>query len=156
MFVHPGDASLYEDLDAALRESPAAAGVVRQAQAYRRLQVLPFDHDRRMVSVLLENASGARRIVTKGAPEVVFARATSVPEDLRDALEREFAAGNRVVAIAGRPAPAQQELDRSDERDLEVRGLLVFLDPPKPSARTAIARLCDLGVATKVVTDTPA
>ena len=61
-------------------------------------------------------------------------------------------AGNRVVAVAVRPAPGEDALDDRSERDLALRGLLVFLDPPKPSAAPALRRLSELGITTKIVT----
>ena len=139
-------------LDAALWEAPVAAGATTAVEAYHRLAALPFDHNRRLASVLVEDAAGGRQLVTKGAPESVFARAASVPAGLRDAADREFAAGNRVVAVAVRAARGETGLTAADEHDLEVRGLLVFLDPPKPTAVSALRRLAELGITTKVVT----
>jgi Mg2+-importing ATPase len=155
--VAGGHAAGGNPLDVALWESPAA-GHHRQALAgYRRLDTLPFDHERRAVSVLVEDAGGHRLIITKGAPESVLARCAEVPAPARARLDAEFAAGNRVVAVASRPADGQQQLTAADERDLEFRGLLVFLDPPKPSARAALTRLAGLGITVKILTgDNPA
>ncbi|HVN13587.1 MAG TPA: magnesium-translocating P-type ATPase [Kineosporiaceae bacterium] len=139
-------------LDAALWAGVTAPAERDAAAAYRRLSVLPFDHDRRLVTVLVDSPSGERLLVTKGAPESVFQRAKTVPDAVRAAADREFSAGNRVVAVATRPVPDATAVGPDDERDLEVRGLLVFLDPAKPSARAALARLADLGIAVKVVT----
>jgi Mg2+-importing ATPase len=124
---------------------------------YTRLAVLPFDHERRMVSVLVRDRAGELTLITKGAPESVLDRCIDVPASANNALAAEFAAGNRVVAVATRPAP---DLDRprpEDERGLHLIGLLVFLDPPKEDAAEALRRLADLGIAVKVVTgDNPA
>jgi Mg2+-importing ATPase len=80
-----------------------------------------------------------------------------VPAAARARLDAEFAAGNRVVAVASRPAPGQPSVGAADERDLQLRGLLVFLDPAKASARQALARLSRLGITVKVLTgDNPA
>lgn len=139
-------------LDQALWESPAAA-VGREALASsRRLGVLPFDHDRRMTSVTVEDASGAAVLVTKGAPEAVLDRCVEVPAAAHEALEREFAAGNRVVAVATRPAPGRGAPTAADEAELRLAGLLVFLDRPKPDAEAALTRLRNLGITVKVVT----
>ncbi len=139
-------------LDAALWAGVIAPAERDAAAAYRRRAVLPFDHDRRLVTVLVDNPSGERLLVTKGAPESVFERAKTVPDAVHAAADREFSAGNRVVAVATRPVPGATAITTDDERDLEVRGLLVFLDPAKPSARAALARLAGLGIAAKVVT----
>ncbi|MFB9681108.1 magnesium-translocating P-type ATPase [Streptosporangium vulgare] len=144
-------------LDLALWDSSAAATVHERLGRYRRLALLPFDHERRTVSVLVERDDGHRLIVSKGAPEAVLARCADVPAQASAALEAEFAAGNRVVAVATRDAPDATALTAADERDLVFRGLLVFLDPPKAGARDALRRLAGLGITVKVLTgDNPA
>ena len=144
-------------LDHALWSSPAAA-VQRAALAgHTTLGVLPFDHERRMVSVLVQDAQQVRTLVTKGAPETVLDRCVDVPAAARDALALEFAAGNRVVAVATRVMTEQRPAAASDESGLTLAGLLVFLDPPKLDAAAALQRLSRLGVTVKIVTgDNPA
>ncbi|WP_432825515.1 magnesium-translocating P-type ATPase [Dactylosporangium sp. CA-092794] len=139
-------------LDLALWASPAAAAYRIGLDRYRRLATLPFDHDRRLVSVLAADGAGHRVLVTKGAPEAVLARCANVPNGARDVLAAEFAAGNRVVAVATRPAGDVSTLTAEAERDLRLSGLLVFLDPPKPDAAQALQRLAGLGIAAKIVT----
>ncbi|MGZ4447524.1 MAG: magnesium-translocating P-type ATPase [Nocardioides sp.] len=142
-------------LDQALLDSPATAHVRPATAATGRVALLPFDHDRRMVSVLVRDGADLL-LVTKGAPETVLERCVEVPDAARAALEREFEAGNRVVAVASRPA-YDEHLTAADERDLRLVGFLVFLDPPKPGAAEALARLAGLGITVKVVTgDNPA
>jgi P-type Mg2+ transporter len=144
-------------LDVALWDSPAATGQRAALGRYRRLATMPFDHERRLVSVLTEDDQGSRMVITKGAPEGLLERCADVPDSARTALEAEFAAGNRVIAVATRDAPGQSSLTAADEHDLRFRGLLVFLDPPKPDARAALRRLAGLGVTVKVLTgDNPA
>ena len=139
-------------LDVALWDSPAAAGQRAALARYRRLATVPFDHERRLVSVLTEDDRGHRMIITKGAPESLLERCASVPGAARKALDGEFAAGNRVVAVATREAEGRSSITPADEHDLTFRGILVFLDPPKPDARAALQRLADLGVTVKILT----
>ncbi|MBS2965880.1 magnesium-translocating P-type ATPase [Actinocrinis puniceicyclus] len=139
-------------LDVALWRSPAAGAATDGSRGTARLAILPFDHQRRMTSVLVEEPGGMRTLITKGAPEAVLERCVRVPQSAREALDREFAAGNRVIAVAGRPAPAAAALGPGDEKDLTLAGFLVFLDAPKTSARAALERLAALGVAVKVIT----
>lgn len=139
-------------LDQALWESPASQPERASLAAYTRLGMLPFDHDRRMVSALIRDSAGQLTVVTKGAPEIVLDRCVNVPDGARDALGAEFSAGNRVVAVATRTIADTRPLTTEDERDLCLAGLLVFLDPPKPDAATALRRLAVLGIAVKVVT----
>jgi Mg2+-importing ATPase len=144
-------------LDQALWRSPAAAPERAGLAGYERLGVLPFDHERRMVSVLVRDTAGQLTVVTKGAPESVLDRCTVVPAAARDALDSEFAAGNRVVAVATRPISGAHQLTAADEQSLQLAGLLVFLDPPKQDAAESLQRLASLGIAVKVVTgDNPA
>lgn len=145
-------------LDQALWNTPQVTSEVRSAVAgYTRLDVLPFDHQRNMVSVLVRDKANQVSLITKGAPETVLGRCTDVPQSAHNALAAEFAAGNRVVAVATRPAAHDQPLTGSDERDLRLVGLLIFLDPPKRDAAAALQRLATLGIAVKVVTgDNPA
>jgi Mg2+-importing ATPase len=139
-------------LDQALWDSPAAASARAEPAAYRHLGTLPFDHERRMVSVLVEDASGGQTLVTKGAPEAVLDRCRNVPDSTRQALAAEFAAGNRVVAVAIRPTALHRTPIAADEHDLSLIGLLVFLDPPKADAAESLRHLADLGITVKVVT----
>jgi Mg2+-importing ATPase len=139
-------------LDQALWRSTAAMGQRTALAAFTRVAVLPFDHDRSMVSTVVRDSAGALTLVTKGAPEAVLDRCVGVPDAARAALAAEFAAGNRVVAVATRPTTDSARPKPSDERDLRLAGFLVFLDPPKPDAAVALRRLAGLGIAVKVVT----
>ena len=139
-------------LDVALWDSPAAAGQRAALARYRQLATVPFDHERRLVSVLTEDDRGHRMIITKGAPESPLERCASVPGPARKALDGEFAAGNRVVAVATREAEGRSSITPADEHDLTFRGTLVFLDPPKPDARAVLQRLAGLGVTVKILT----
>ncbi|HEX6921559.1 MAG TPA: magnesium-translocating P-type ATPase, partial [Actinomycetes bacterium] len=155
--VEDGQAVGGNPLDVALWNSPGTAAARAHVEGYRRLDLVPFDHDRRLVSVLVSDRTGALMVITKGAPEAVLDRCLDVPTAARRALDAEFAAGNRVVAVATRSAPGQATLTTADEHGLQLRGLLVFLDPPKATAAPALARLAALGVRVKVLTgDNPA
>ncbi|HEX5535297.1 MAG TPA: magnesium-translocating P-type ATPase [Actinomycetales bacterium] len=149
--IGSGQAAGGNPLDVALWNSPASAPARAAVIGARRLATLPFDHDRRMVSVLVDDASGPL-LITKGAPESVLERCGPVDERVRAALQREFSAGNRVVAVATRDATGLTGIRPEDERGLELRGFLVFQDPPKASARAALERLDGLGVRVKVLT----
>jgi Mg2+-importing ATPase len=137
-------------LDAALW---AAAGDVQDVLAgCKRLGLLPFDHERRRTSAVVQEPDGDRVLVVKGAPESVLARCRDVPPGATALLETQFAAGSRVVAVAVRPAPDSEVPTDADERDLTLAGFLVFLDPPKISAAASLQRLASLGVGVKICT----
>jgi Mg2+-importing ATPase len=140
------------------------------ARGWKKVDEIPFDFARRVMSVVVEGPGGGRRLVCKGAPEAVYARCTAfeldgarhpLDHDVPRSLAEEFAAlsadGFRVLAIAYRdlpaaPSAARPAYSRDDERDLVLRGYVAFLDPPKDSAAAAVAALAAGGVAVKVLT----
>src|SRR5581483_9873401 len=111
----------------------------------------PFDHERRLVSVLADGPHG-RTVITKGAPEAVLDRCAEVPEGSRAVLAHALEDGTRVVAVATRAGAGMTTVSPADEQSLELAGFLYFLDRPKASAGPALARLHGLGVNVKVVT----
>jgi Mg2+-importing ATPase len=137
-----------------------------------KVDEIPFDFERRIMSVVVRTPDGGDRIVSKGAPEAIFQRCTSfrldgelLPMDhphieaLSKEYERLSSDGFRVLAIATKDAPAHGAVPahstpygKADERDLVLEGYVAFLDPPKESAAAAIAALSAHGVAVKVIT----
>jgi Mg2+-importing ATPase len=150
--VERGVAVSGSPLDVALWEaSRPGDGNDDPLAGWSRLATLPFDHDRRIVTVLASRA-GDTIVVCKGAPEAVLERCASVPAEAHAALERVFRDGSRVVAVATRRAPGVRTITHADERDLELAGFLCFLDAPKASARGSLERLRALGITVKIVT----
>jgi Mg2+-importing ATPase len=136
-------------LDAALWTAPAAQGV--DLVPWRRLAEAPFDYDRRLMSVLVDDGM-QRQLIVKGAPESVLARCAERPAAFQELLTAQFTAGARVVAVATREATGLVAITPADERDLTPAGLLVFADPPKADAASSIARLQRLGITVKILT----
>jgi Mg2+-importing ATPase len=137
-------------LDRVLWDAQATNGL--DVGAFTRVAELPFDHDRRMSSVLVQDTTRGRVLVTKGAPESVLERCADVPGEAAAVLQAQFGEGNRVVAVAIRPANGLERIRPEDEKDLRLAGFLIFLDPPKATARESLARLRRLGVEVKIVT----
>jgi Mg2+-importing ATPase len=137
-------------LDVALWEAPGAASV--SLAGMRRIATKPFDHDRRMATVLVEDPELGRILVTKGAPESVLSACTHVDAAAQRTLDAEFADGGRVIAVATRDAADLESIGTADESGLTLRGFLVFLDQAKADAAGALARLDELGIVVKVVT----
>ena len=137
------------DLDRALWTSAerATAGIAE----WKKVAELPFDHERQLCSALADGPAG-RVLVVKGAPEAVLARCTQVPAEAQALLDRLFAAGSRVVAVASRPAQGLESLTPAEERDLELCGYLSFADRPKANAAASLERLAKLGIIVKIVT----
>ena len=149
-----GDGPVGNALDVALWTSEPAKSVVEQSDgpsAYRRLDTLPFDHERQLASVLVDHG-GQDKVITKGAPEAVLDRCSDPPPAASATLERLFADGARVIAVAERAADGLSELHPEDERNLSLVGFLTFADRPKADAGASIERLHSLGIGVKIVT----
>ncbi len=134
--------------------------------AWKKIDEVPFDFERRRVSVLAER-DGARRLVVKGAPEDILrlctryengalavvaldAAARTTIDQLFEGLGRQ---GFRVLGIAWRDVPMEHpHAVVTDETGLVFAGFCAFLDPPKASAALALAALRDSGVKVKIVT----
>jgi len=136
-------------LDAALWDSSLAQQLV--GGAAHRVAMLPFDHERRATSALVDDA-GKRVLVVKGAPEQVLAQCQTAATAAQDTLATLFAAGRRVVAVAAKPAAELMTITPDDERDLLLVGFLVFADEPKPAARQSLSELAGLGIEPKIAT----
>jgi Mg2+-importing ATPase len=132
---------------------------------WRKIDELPFDFSRRLMSVIVETPEGTHRLICKGAPEEVFKRCTCfelegeihgldnvLVEDLREEHEALSRDGFRVLALAFRDFEAHQTYSKEDESDLILAGYVAFLDPPKESAPAALAALAQHGVAVKILT----
>jgi Mg2+-importing ATPase len=137
-------------LDQALWRAPDARRFAMEGA--RRLAGRPFDYQRRLASVLVEDAEGKREVVVKGAPETLLARCAAVPPQAQEVLESQFAAGSRVIAVGTRSGEGRTSIESQDERDLELVGFLTFIDRPKADAREALDQLRRLDVAVKVIT----
>lgn len=134
-------------------------------EGYGKIDEIPFDFSRRVMSVVVSTPEGGRRLICKGAIESVYARSRAFELDggihpldraevrmlLRE-CDRLSTDGFRVLAVATREVESQQAYSREDEQNLVLRGYVAFLDPPKESARGAVAALAAGGVAVKVLT----
>jgi len=135
---------------------------------WRKIDEVPFDFERRRVSVLAdEGAEGSgRALVVKGAPEDILALCIDYEDGERrlalDEAARARLAGRldelgdqgfRVLGIAWKPVPGDHpHAVVDDETGLTFCGFAGFLDPPKDSAAEALAQLAATGVQVKVVT----
>ena len=144
--------------DAILRhEHPAV-------RRYARVDEIPFDFQRRRVSVVVEDGGG-RQLIVKGAPEGVLPACALVeldgaakPFDAEahaeaEALFRRLSAdGYRALAVAYRPVDRQPAYAAGDERDLTFVGFAAFLDPPLEGVAETLAALRADGIEIKIIT----
>jgi P-type Mg2+ transporter len=150
-------------------KSPLDAAILNRtgpsAQGYRKTDEIPFDFERRMLSIVVEK-DGGHLLITKGAPETVLAACATYEngdgttaaldatarkrcEELQRALGAQ---GFRVLAVAHRPLEQGEGLTVDDERNLSLAGFLTFSDPTIESAAEAVAAMRRDGVAVKVLT----
>ena len=151
-------------LDRAILESPDFHGQT-VVEKYKKLDEIPFDFTRRMMSVLVQNPDGNAVLLTKGAPEQIFAQCSQfelegklspmVP-DLIVGLKQEYENlsndGFRVLAVATKDLAGKQACAKVDEHDLVLRGYVAFLDPPKTTAARALEALRQHGISVKILT----
>ncbi len=136
-----------------------------QVDQYKKLDELPFDFTRRMMSVLVKDPEGKSILLTKGAPEEVFlqcshfeleGKVSPMDPNLIVGLKQEYESlssdGFRVLAVARKELPGKDACSKDDERDLVLKGYVAFLDPPKKTAGPAIEALHKHGVAVKILT----
>lgn len=119
-----------------------------------KIDEVPFDFQRKRSSVIVRHHN-QRQLICKGAPEDIFQVASMTPavrrtaQKLYDQLSQD---GFRVLAIARRDVNRQSAYDIKDERDLELLGLIAFLDPAKSDVGETVRRLGDYGVEMKILT----
>ena len=139
---------------------------------YQKVDEIPFDFERRIMSVVVRTPEGKDRIISKGAPEAIFPRCATfeldgehfpmdplILRDLSEEFEELSKDGFRVLAIASKDVDARNDVgnhvthySKTDESNLVLNGYIAFLDPPKDSATEAIKALYGHGVVVKVVT----
>jgi Mg2+-importing ATPase len=132
---------------------------------FSKVDEIPFDFTRRMMSVVVEGPDGQRELLTKGAPESVFAQCTHFESDgdifpmepilVGDLIEQVndlSEDGFRVLAVATRKVDKKAAYSKADEAELVLTGYLAFLDPPKDTAIQAISVLRQQGITVKVLT----
>lgn len=135
-------------------------------QTFKKIDELPFDFERRRMSVIVKDDEDVISMVTKGALEEMLAisshveykkRITELTEEIRQEILAEVAQlneqGLRVLGVSYK-SDLEEDYDYEvkDESNMILTGYLAFLDPPKSSAAPAIETLAEYGVATKILT----
>jgi Mg2+-importing ATPase len=148
-----------------LDQAILAHGDLDVERACRKVDEIPFDFQRRRMSVIIDY-EGDHVLICKGAVEEVFSVCSRYQVDdeihpLIDLLKKDLlteyeelsADGFRVLAIGYREFPRSKEVfSTADESDMVLLGYIAFFDPPKESANAALEALRKSGVATKILT----
>ena len=135
-------------------------------QTFKKIDELPFDFERRRMSVIVKDDEDVISMVTKGALEEMLVisshveykkRITELTEEIRQEILSEVSQlneqGLRVLGVSYK-SDLEEDYDYEvkDESHMILTGYLAFLDPPKSSAAPAIETLAEYGVATKILT----
>ena len=157
-------------LDRAVLANLELPAELKLKEDYRKIDEIPFDFERRRMSVVVSRRDEHHLLICKGAVEEMLAVCTRVRGVAGDAasespLDAAMLArvlqvtgalnqdGLRVVAVAMKELPpAQATYAIADEAGLTLLGYIAFLDPPKESAAPALKALAAHGVAVKVLT----
>ncbi len=153
-------------IDLAIINRAKENGLEDMLPSYTRIDEIPFDFTRRRMSVVLQDKSGKRQLITKGAVEEMIAisslvewqgKVMSLTDEMRARVmmtyERYNADGLRMLAVSQKnEVPGVDVFSVADESDMVLIGFVGFLDPPKESAAAAISALRDHGVRTVVLT----
>jgi len=153
-------------LDVAILQHAELEQGLRVATDYRLVDEIPFDFERRRMSVIVETERREELLIAKGAVEEVLRASTSVEIDrnarpLGDSDREQVRAmahelndqGFRVLAVAYRRFPlGRKTYGVADESDLVLAGFMAFLDPPKDSAEPALRALKEHSVTVKILT----
>jgi len=137
-------------------------------ELYRKIDELPFDFQRRRMSVIVENNQNQHILICKGAVEEIMHLSTHVEvagevlevlpehdEHRKQRVKQLNSEGFRVIAVAYRIFPGDNDTPHytiGDESNLTLLGYLAFLDPPKESASEALDKLHSHNVSVKILT----
>ena len=157
------DRAVIERTQALMDENPELENLEK---AYTKVDEIPFDFERRRMSVVVEDRSGKRQMITKGAAEEMLqvcayterqGRVVPLTEKMREQVLKSVSMlnekGLRVLGLAQRTNPSPAGVfSVEDEREMVLIGYLAFLDLPKPTTAGAVEALQSHGVDVKVLT----
>ena len=153
-------------IDLAVIERQDALGSKELVKKYSKVDEIPFDFERRRMSVVVKDHDSKTQLVTKGAVEEMlkccsYAETHGEVRPLTDEVRKYVLRrsdelndrGMRVIAVAHKTDPSPVgSFSVADERDMVLIGFLAFLDPPKETTEAAINALREYGVRVKILT----
>ena len=153
-------------LDVAVLESVDADYARTTADKWHKVDEIPFDFERRRMSVVVSEEPGVHQLICKGALQEILNVCTEVRlgdevvplneemlERIHSVTDSLNTQGLRVVAVATRMMPGRDtDYSRVDESDLILEGYIAFLDPPKETTAPALKALKANGITVKILT----
>jgi len=168
LFVKKGKYNVDGDpTDGALLIAARKFGITQGTpEAYRIIKEIPFDSDRKRMSVIVEDENGMRFLITKGAPDVLLPRSAyfmdregrkvmrqSDKNDIDQAVNNMANKALRTIAIAIRPISKSDSLNTHFlEKDLTFLGVYGMIDPPRKEVKSAIEECKEAGIKTVMIT----
>jgi P-type Mg2+ transporter len=152
-------------LDTAVLKHGDLEGGLKVRERFKEIDEIPFDFERRRMSVVLGRDDGVHVLICKGAVEEVYSvcKHYAIGDETGPLDESHLASavettaklnadGFRVIAVATKEMPrTQATYSVADEADLTLLGYIAFLDP-KETCAPAIAALKAGGVQVKILT----
>jgi Mg2+-importing ATPase len=150
-------------MDVAIWQYATGNGAREELKTYTRVDEIPFDYQRRMMSVAVKKEKETI-FISKGAPESVISRCkyaemmgknkpmSAVLKSINDKFLNLSQLGYRILVVAYRKVDVKSSYSTEDEKDLTLLGFLIFTDPPKKDAHKAVTKLKEMGVNVKILT----
>ncbi|WP_262337558.1 cation-translocating P-type ATPase, partial [Mycoplasma nasistruthionis] len=114
-------------------------------QYFDKLSTLPFDSDRKTMSVLVSDKEGNQTVITKGAPDVIFNKITNYKDEYKQINDAWSNEGIRVIAVAYKKVNGLNSLTVEDENELTFLGLIGMIDPPRENVKLSIEQAKEAG-----------
>jgi Ca2+-transporting ATPase len=154
--------------EGALVVAAMKAGLSKEAlsKQFKIIEEFPFDSIRKMMSVIIEDKSGKRFVVTKGAPDILLQKLDYVLWDekqhymsakyetkINEAIDNLASQALRTIAVAFKPVSAQAIYHQHEaEKNLVFLGLQGMIDPPRPEVKQAVKECRQAGIKTVMIT----
>ncbi|SHM04717.1 Ca2+-transporting ATPase [Caldanaerovirga acetigignens] len=153
--------------EVALLVAAAKAGILKNdvERTYKRIREIPFDSERKRMSVVVKNQKGELFLFTKGAPDVILELCDDIEENgnikkmtlsekrkisqINEDMGREAL---RVLAFAYKKLTSTRDLNENIETGLIFLGLVGMIDPPRPEAASAVERCFAAGIKPVMIT----
>jgi Mg2+-importing ATPase len=133
---------------------------------YLKVDEIPFDYNRRKMSVIIKDDKNKSKLICAGAVEEIIASCTSVlvdhevislknfSDEKKLLIEKELnEEGFQVIAVAYKETNIEKKVfGVNDENELTFVGFLAFFDPPKKTVKETIKKLEEIGVRVKILT----
>ncbi|MFB4167557.1 calcium-translocating P-type ATPase, SERCA-type [Virgibacillus sp. JSM 102003] len=133
---------------------------------FQIIKEIPFDSDRKRMSMIIEDENHMRFLITKGAPDVLLPRSAFFLDEggrkllrskdkqtIDDEINNMAQKALRTIAIGMKPISKDDPLNAATlEKDLTFVGLCGMMDPPRKEVKTAIMECRDAGIKTVMIT----